>query len=272
MPSPLPEDFTRELARVAPRLGRLGRRVHYEPSVGSTNDVVSAAAAAGEPEGLVVCADEQTAGRGRLGRTWHSPPGSGLYVSVLLTPALYATDPLRSITLVTLAAGVALSQAVEHQTGFRPDIKWPNDLLIGRRKLAGILAEGVGPGLPRVVLGYGINVGPMVYPPDLAERATSLANELGRHVDRTGLWAESLACLAERYADLLAGRFDAILDAWRERAPSSRGAAVRWQTPDGEREGTTAGIDESGALLVQSRGTVQRIVSGEVSLSYAAGH
>lgn len=217
-------------------------------------------------EGTVVIADTQTAGRGRRGREWFSPPGSGLYVSVVLTPGR-ARDAraARATRLVTLAAGVALAEAIDGTTGLAVDVKWPNDLHVARRKLAGILAEGAGSGTEdAIVLGYGINVGPMAYPPELRERATSLESELGRPVDRAFLLAESLASLARRYDDLLAGRFDAILDAWRARAPASIGARVAWTSASGPLTGTTAGIDDQGALLVRTADRVERIVAGEV--------
>ena len=115
-----------------------------------------------------------------------------------------------------------------------------------------------------VILGYGINVGAIAFPPELAARATSLEIELGRGVDRAQLFAETLAALARRYEDLLDGRFDAILDAWRSRAPAARGARVSWTTPSGARNGVTAGIDGQGALLVQVGEQLERIIAGEL--------
>ena len=259
----LPLDFAEALARARPRLGSLASDVLYFTSIGSTNDVATTIAGKGDREGAVVVADTQTAGRGRRGRTWFSPPASGLYVSVVLAPGRARVEPDRAVTLLTLAAGAALAEAVERTAGLRPDIKWPNDLLVGRRKLAGILAESLGRGA--CILGYGINVGPMSYPPELAGRATSLETELGRFIDRAPLFAETLAALASRYDDLLAGRFDAILDAWRLRAPSSTGARVAWDTPMGRRSGVTAGIDDRGALLVQADERVERIMAGELT-------
>jgi BirA family biotin operon repressor/biotin-[acetyl-CoA-carboxylase] ligase len=172
------------------------------------------------------------------------------------------------MSLVTLMAGVALAEAVARITGLDADIKWPNDLLVGHRKLAGILAEGVAQpgsaGVSAVVLGYGVNVRAAAYPPDLSDRVTSLELELGRAVDRAALAAETIAAMAARYSDLLECRFDAILDAWRQRAPGSRGARVMWTLPDGTKSGVTDGIDDSGALLVRCGAIVERIVSGEV--------
>jgi BirA family biotin operon repressor/biotin-[acetyl-CoA-carboxylase] ligase len=235
--------------------------VVYFATIGSTNDVAASLASDPESFGTVVIADAQTAGRGRRGRTWFSPAGSGLYVSVILSPSRAASDPDRATRLLTLAAGVALAEGVERATGLAPAIKWPNDLLVGRRKLAGILAEAFG---EAVVLGYGINVGPMAYPSELRDRATSLETELGRPIERATVAAETLAALAARYDDLVSGRFDAILDPWRRRTPTSRGAHVAWDTPAGPQSGITEGIDESGALLVRVADRVERIVAGEV--------
>ncbi len=267
-PVPLAPDLADALDRVRPRLAPLATDVLFFHRTASTNDVASARVASGRADGVVVIAEQQTAGRGRRGRSWFSPPGAGLYVSVVLAPARARLSPERATALLTLAAGVALSRGVERATGLAPDIKWPNDLLVGSRKLAGILAEGVAsavsPGVQAVVLGYGINVGTAAYPPELGTRATSLEAELGRTIDRALVCAETLASLAETYRALLEGAFDDILDAWRARAPGSRGARVEWDTNEGVRDGVTAGIDDSGALLVRSARGIERIVAGEV--------
>jgi BirA family transcriptional regulator, biotin operon repressor / biotin---[acetyl-CoA-carboxylase] ligase len=262
-PAELPPELADALARVRPQLGRLASNVLFFTSTGSTNDIAADLAAAGECEGAVVLADTQTSGRGRRGHTWFSPPASGLYVSVVLAPSRTQGSSERAVSLLTIAGGVAVSEAVEHATGLTPGIKWPNDLLIGRRKLAGILAEACSG--DAVVLGFGINVGRMSYPRELETRATSLENELGRPIDRAELFAASLAALSRRYEDLLAGRFDAILDAWRLRAPMSVGARVEWETAGGRSAGVTAGIDHLGALLVQTGDRIERIVAGEVT-------
>jgi BirA family biotin operon repressor/biotin-[acetyl-CoA-carboxylase] ligase len=268
-PKPLPDDFAAAFDRVRPRFGALASRVLFFSTTGSTNDVASSLAASGPNEGTVVIADTQTAGRGRRGRTWFSPPGAGLYVSIVLDPSRAKVNPERATSLLTLAAGVALAEAVQRATGLAPEIKWPNDLLIGRRKLAGILAEGGSSGgaASPTVLGYGINVAPAAYPRDLEDRATSLESELGRAVDRAALCAETIASIAGRYGDLLAGRFDAILDAWRALAPGSRGSRVSWMAMAGSspRSGTTAGIDGTGALLVQTGDRIERLIAGEVN-------
>ena len=303
LPYEPPRELAEAIERARPRLGRLASSVLFFPTIGSTNDVAlawSAKASAERPalewsvmevaerlalersakalagrscarsEGLVVVADEQTAGRGRRGHSWFSPAGSGLYVSVVLTPGAARVDPPRARMLLTLAAGVALVEGVEAGTGLRVDLKWPNDLQVSRRKLAGILAEAtsVGSTTDCVVAGYGINVASTALPPDLRDRATSLESELGRPVDRNHLLVETLVALSRRYEDLLAGRFDAILDAWRRNAPAASGARVTWTTAAGAEAGVTAGIDDDGALLVRVGERLERIVSGEVSWLY----
>ncbi len=284
--SAVPPDFAEAIERSRLRLGRLGSPILFFPTIGSTNEVALTLvglgpmnpvilrnpANPGQYEGTVIVADQQTAGRGRRGRAWFSPPGIGLYVSVVLAPGRARVDHRRAIALLTLAAGVALSEAIEVATGLRVDIKWPNDLVVSRRKLAGILAEAGAPIQAAgekepdfVVLGYGINVGPMAYPAELRDRATSLETELGRHIDRAPLFVETLARLCRRYEDLLDGRFDAILESWRDRSPASRGARVRWHGPSGPQAGVTAGIDDWGALLVRVEDRVERIVAGELT-------
>ena len=230
--------------------------MHFFPTVGSTNDVAGVL-----EEGAVVVADAQTAGRGRRGHAWFSPPGSGLYVSIALAPSPSDEDGRRAMRLLTLAVGVALSEAIEAAALLRVDLKWPNDLYVGPRKLGGILAEA---SEHRVVIGYGINVLRTAYPDDLRGRATSIESELGRAVAREPILVETLAAVARRYDDLLAARFDAILDAWRARAAGASGRRVAWITASGAQTGTTEGIDELGALLVRIGDRVERIVSGEV--------
>src|SRR5690242_19863216 len=180
----VPDELAPALAAAAGRLGPFEARIRFMPSVGSTNDVAAALAQAGAGEGTTIVAEHQTAGRGRRGRTWFSPPGAGLYVSVVLRPG--DSDSLTpAVTLLTLAAGVALAEGVRAATGLPVGIKWPNDLVVERRKLAGILAEAVGsPGVSAIILGFGINIRPAAYPPEIASRATSLESELGRPVER----------------------------------------------------------------------------------------
>ena len=225
--------------------------------VGSTNDIALALADAGEPEGCVVVADAQSSGRGRLGRTWMSPPGAGIYASVILRPDPAATP------LITIAAGVAIAEGIEAATGLPARLKWPNDVVTDAgRKLAGILAESAAPSA--VVLGFGINVLPAAYPPDIAARATSIESELGRATDRGLILAECLAALRSRYDDLLADRRDALVAAWRTRAASTFGRRVEWDAGGMMKRGTAHDIDADGALLVRTEAALVRVISGEV--------
>lgn len=295
-----PSDIAEALRSTRAERGAFGAPLFYFGSVGSTNDLAARLAEAGATEGTTVVTDAQTSGRGRLGRAWFSPDGAGLYASVVIRPdafpktgadsfpsarragsgshsisaasgAVIESDPTsaaRSLpTLLTLAAGVALADAVREATGLEPEIKWPNDLMCGRRKLAGILAEASGQGtaIEYVVLGFGVNIRPVAYPPDLAGRATSIEAELGRPADRGMVFARTLANLASAREALHRGDVAPLLQRWRRLAPSAVGAAVDWRSPAGPRHGVTAGLDADGALLVEAAGAIERIVSGEIT-------
>ena len=230
--------------------------VRWQASLPSTMDVASAMVHEGARHGVVVVADEQTAGRGRRGATWQSPSGAGLYLSFVARPRTPS-----AISLVTLAAGVAVREGIQGSTGLAADLKWPNDLIVGKRKLAGILAEGVGIGSasPAVIIGVGVNVQPAAYSPDVAARATSIEGELGKPVDRDQLFATILISLWDRLA-MLEQKPGDILQAWRAASPNAAGTRVEW---DGK-HGVTAGIDEDGALLVTTNAGVERIIAGEL--------
>ncbi len=267
------------LRAAAPRLGPFAGRVHHRPRVGSTNDVAAELAGRGAPHGTVVVAEEQTAGRGRHGNRWSSPPGAGLYLSVLLR-----TD---SPPVLTLVAGVAVAEALAQAAGLDAVLEWPNDVVaeaVGRlpglregphrdgregrrrRKVAGILAEAstVGHRVDRVVLGIGINLRDGEWPPQVASRAGSVEGLTGRRVDPAALLVEVLAALAARCAELEAGRVGALLRRWEALAPSSRGASVEWSEGPVRRRGVTEGVDEQGALIVRVEGRRERLSGGEV--------
>ena len=237
----------------------MASRLHWFTSVGSTNDMAAALADGGAEEGTTVVAEAQTSGRGRHGRAWHSPPGAGLYTSVILRPA--GVQPL-----LTLASGVAIAEAVRALTGLPAEIKWPNDVMIGKRKLAGILTEAVAQSgrTQYVILGFGVNLEKAAYPPDLAPRVTSIEAETIQGVDRAAVLAEILARLHEGYGHLQAGRFDVILNAWRRLAPSLPNARVEWDSPGGVVRGRAHDIDAEGALLVRVDARIERLVAGEV--------
>jgi BirA family biotin operon repressor/biotin-[acetyl-CoA-carboxylase] ligase len=251
----IPDDLAEALSRAAPRLGSIGRKVVWYPEVTSTNDVAWLMADEGADEGLLVIADMQTSGRGRLGRTWASPPGAGIYASIVFRPGAQVPR------LLTLAAGVAIAEGIAQATGLEPELKWPNDVHCAGRKLGGILAE-LGAG--HVVLGFGINVLQAMYPPEVRARATSLELELGRPVDRALVLAECLATLAARYRDLNDGRESAVMAAWRSRAKSMLGRRVEWDVAGASQRGLAERVDEDGALLVRTESGIVRVISGEV--------
>ena len=261
----LPEDLARALSVARPRLGAFSA-VRYAAEVDSTNDIAIELAQAGASHGTAVLADAQRAGRGRRGRVWFSPPGAGVYLSAVVRPPAAMAAPL---SLVTLAAGVATARAVAAATGLTSELKWPNDLVVGRpwRKLGGILCEavGVGPSVDAIVLGVGLNLQHTAYPLDVAA-ATSIEDELGRAVDRPAVVVELLVAMREAIDELWAGGASSIRDAWRRAGRSGLGGApVRWHDPHGEHRGLARDIDDDGALLVDSDGAVLRLVAGEVT-------
>ena len=259
-PEGAPEEIQREISQNSTRVGAFGGRLHWLETTRSTNDIALRLAQCGAVHGTVVIADAQTAGRGRVGRTWFSPPGAGLYMSIVLRPE---ADPQ---ALLTLASGVAVADGVRASTGLVCTLKWPNDLLVGKRKIAGILAEGTSEGsrLLHIVLGIGLNLRAAAYPADLRDRVTSIESELGRPADRARVIVEVLAALNQRFTDLRERNFDVILSAWRERAAGFRGALVEWDPPGGTRRGRVQDIDDTGALVVHDGVRFERLVAGEV--------
>jgi BirA family biotin operon repressor/biotin-[acetyl-CoA-carboxylase] ligase len=261
-----PADVRREIAGAAGRLGVFGRRIHWLETTTSTSDVAVHLAELGADEGTIVVAETQTAGRGRHGRVWCSPPSAGLYLSMVLRPAGGLATRANPASLLTLASGVAVAESIRASTGLPAEIKWPNDVMIGRRKIAGILAEATAQSgvLQHVVLGIGVNLRQAAFPPEVANRATSVEAETTRTADRAQMFVQILAAFAARYADLQAGRFDVILSAWRGFAPSLRASRVEWDSPSGVVSGRAEGVDEQGALVVRVGERVERIIAGEV--------
>jgi len=268
----LPPHLQSLLAACRHELGPFGTHGRVVAATTSTNDDALAWAADGAPEGAWIVAASQTAGRGRRGRAWASPPGAGLYASIVFRPAstTAADDP--AMALLTVMAGVATVEAIADASGVRAVLKWPNDVVIesggGRaRKLAGILAEGAmtGARLAAVVVGIGVNIRPTAYPPDVAARAVSVEEVAGRGVDVDGVLVALLAALrARREALRSPGGSAALLDAWRGWSPSAVGARIRWDQQGRVCEGITAGVDDTGALRVRTPAGETRLVAGEV--------
>jgi len=262
----LEADITRALAATANTRGVFGATWEYFDEIGSTNDAALRAAERGVAEGHVFIAGAQTAGRGRLGRTWHSPPEAGLYVSTIIRRSALAP-------WITLAGGVAVAQGIRESTGLPVQLKWPNDVVAvtgtafqSRRKLAGILAEASSgaDAIQYIVLGFGINLRQSALPPELEGRAGSLEGELGRPVDGGVVLAAALAALHRVTEQVTASGPAALLAEWRRLSPSAEGGRVEWDASSGTRTGVTAGIDADGALRVMTPEGLERIVSGEV--------
>jgi BirA family transcriptional regulator, biotin operon repressor / biotin---[acetyl-CoA-carboxylase] ligase len=256
----VPDDVVEALMRLRGRMDGFGDTIKWFEEVGSTNDVALQLAAHGFAEGTLVGADMQTAGRGRQGRHWVSPPGAGLYVSIILRP------PAGVAPLLTMAAGVAAADGIREATGLIVSLKWPNDVYVGSRKLAGILAEGgtSGSALDFVVLGTGINLMPAAYPPDVASRATSLEFELARPVDRGLVLATCLAGLAHRYRQLMTGKREPVLSAWRVYGAHTLGRAVECTVGSRTISGVAEDINDRGELLVRTGDQIVPVTSGEV--------
>jgi BirA family biotin operon repressor/biotin-[acetyl-CoA-carboxylase] ligase len=224
----------------------------------STNTALVEEARKGAPEGLVMVADHQTAGRGRLGRTWSAQPGTALLVSVLLRPPL----PIDEVPVVLMAVGLAACDGVEAAAGFRPGLKWPNDLVVGDHKLAGLLTEATGGADPGVVLGLGINVSAAAYPAELKGEATSCEEVASRPVDRGGLLVAFLTALESRYSTVLGpGGRNSTLAAYRSDS-ATLGRRVRVELTSGPPlEGKASRLADNGTLVVVDDAGAEHIVN-----------
>jgi len=244
-----------------------GHRVYSYPSIGSTNDRALELAAAGEPEGSLVLAEEQLGGRGRRERTWSSPAGLGIYASLVLRPG----GPAPRAPLFTIAAAVSVATALRAPGAARVEarIKWPNDVLVGARKIAGILGEtrGSEPEIRDMIIGIGINVHHQRgdFPEDLARRATSLRIEAGAAARRVEVLAAVLEDFERRYARLLHGTPDDLLRDWGALSALPAGGRIAVDGPSGRREGELVGVDADGALLLrETGGGTARVPFGEI--------
>jgi BirA family transcriptional regulator, biotin operon repressor / biotin---[acetyl-CoA-carboxylase] ligase len=241
-------------------------KLHHFPSIGSTNTYAMQQAQEGAEAGSVYFADEQTAGRGRGGHSWHSAAGSGLYVSVLLRPQIALADVL----WLSLAAGLAVHRAVKETTTLEADLRWPNDLLLGGRKFCGILTESQAEAtrVRHAVVGIGINMHQGRFPDELKSLATSLRIESGKEWSRQELLIALLqslhreilllssAATAQQAASEIPARIESI-SSW------IRNKQVVVGDPE-ELRGTTAGLDARGFLLVRTPEGIQTVLSGGV--------
>jgi BirA family biotin operon repressor/biotin-[acetyl-CoA-carboxylase] ligase len=244
----------------------IGRDIRVFEETTSTNDVVEKLARDGVKEGVAVFAESQTKGRGRLGRKWISPARKGLWFSILLRPRLRP----QMATQLTVASATALRRAIKLQTGLTPEIKWPNDILLGGKKVSGILTE-MSAELDQVryiILGIGVdvNLAAQEFPADLRKIATSLRIETGRPVSRAELAVHLLRELDRDYAKICAGEFTAVADEWESHC-TTIGREVTVQLGARQVRGCVESLDDDGALLLRSEhGHLERIIGGDVTL------
>ncbi|MFH2122251.1 MAG: biotin--[acetyl-CoA-carboxylase] ligase [Pseudomonadota bacterium] len=245
------------------------KNILFLETVDSTNQMARELAAAGNPHGYAVVASSQKAGRGRLGKSWQSPPGKGLYSTILLRPGLCIQD----YSKLTLTAGLAVSQIIEEMCQLKVALKWPNDIYISGRKCGGILVESsslqgeVDEYFALVGIGVNVNVDKDSFTADLQTSATSLFLESGKEFEILTLFEAIRTRLLQLVSQLAREGFADILDQWRER-DMLQGRWLQWLTPTGEVVyGESMGVDNSGTLSVRDRsGTIHEVLSGDVTL------
>lgn len=240
-------------------------KVELWDSIDSTNVRAAALGEQGAPGGMLVVAREQTAGRGRLGRQWTSPPDSGIYASFLLRPH---SALIPNLSAITLGAGVAAAEAIEAAAGVSVGLKWVNDLILNGKKAGGILAQmSYRDGKQALVIGIGINISlqPDDVPEDLRQKVTWLEEVTDQPVDANVVLAQLCYSLERIYDLMLANEVATILDQWRRRSVTL-GKYVRAVSGDKEWEGTAEDIAQSGALLLRTSSGLQELHAGEISI------
>jgi BirA family biotin operon repressor/biotin-[acetyl-CoA-carboxylase] ligase len=260
----VPDILTPDLLRKRLKGNLFGKRVFHFFKTDSTNRVAMELGFAGEPEGTVVMAEEQTAGRGRAGRSWYSEKGTGLYFSVLLRPRLAPAQA----PLLTMLAGLSAQAAIQALTALEPELKWPNDLLLNGKKLGGILTEmhAEASAVRFVVVGIGINTNQEKFPAELASIATSLRKESGRITFRLELLVRLLAQLESDYARFLSEGAAFVVERFQQVSDFAKGRRVRVETSAESYVGTTAGLSPEGLLLVRrENGQATTVIAGDVT-------
>jgi BirA family biotin operon repressor/biotin-[acetyl-CoA-carboxylase] ligase len=244
----------------------VGREIHVFHETTSTNDVAARLGRGGAAEGAVIFAESQSKGRGRMGRSWVSPAGKGLWFTVLLRPDI----PPQGATQLTVAAATALSRAITMQTGVVTEIKWPNDILIRGKKAAGILTEMRAEldHVQEVLLGIGMNVNLEAedFPGELRRTATSLRIQTGRKINRADLAVAVMRELDRDYQLVTEGHFERVAEQWQERC-GTLGRQVVIRRAGHVIRGRAESLDDDGALLVRgAHGHLERIIGGDVTL------
>lgn len=249
--------------------GTIGWRIHYFDEVGSTQKVAAEMVEAGAAAGTVVVAERQTAGRGRLGRSWHSPAGLNLYATIILKPRM----PVGEVARLSLVAGVAAADALATVAPGLVALKWPNDVWLKGRKAGGIIAEAIADAaqnLACVLLGIGLNLNlaPADIPEELRDKATSVRIATGRRCDRIAVAAALFNRLDSRYMEAEAGGF-AAMRADYEKYFALAGKTVTVSDGAARFSGCVTGVDDEGALLLATADGTRRILAGEVTVAGA---
>ncbi|WP_282034159.1 biotin--[acetyl-CoA-carboxylase] ligase [Metabacillus indicus] len=244
----------------------MGRHIHFEEVVASTQKIAHTLAGDGALEGTLVVADQQTEGRGRLARAWYSPKQTGVWMSMILKPEI----PINKTPQLTLLTAVALIQAIEEVTGLTPEIKWPNDILINGRKAVGILTElqAEADRVHSVIIGVGINVNHTKeqFPEELQHIATSLVEETGQQIDRAKLIQSVMIHFEKLYKSYLAHGFKPVKLLWESYAISLNKKLIA-RTLQGTLRGRAAGIDDEGVLLLETdEGKLEKIYSADIEI------
>ena len=261
-----PAKMSADSIRLQLKSAKMGSSIHYYETVASTQRIANELANNGAPEGTIVVADEQTAGRGRLARQWVSPKGTGIWMSLILKPVI----PIFQAPQLTLLSAVAAVQGIEEATGVKPQIKWPNDLLLDGRKLAGILTEmqAEADGIHSIIMGIGINVNQQQndFPQELQPIATSLAIRTGTTHSREACIAAILSNFESLYSRYCQSGFSEIKPLWEKHAISI-GKVITAVTSRERITGTALGITDEGVLLMKDAGgTIHRIFSADIEI------
>lgn len=260
----VPDILAPDMLRQRLKGSLFGKRIYHFFKVDSTNRVALELGHAGEPEGAVVLAEEQTVGRGRAGHTWHSERAAGIYLTLLLRPRL---APVQA-PLLTMMAGLSARSAIRDHTALDVDLKWPNDLHIGGKKVGGILTEmHADPAQVRfVIVGLGLNVNQEKFPAELSDNATSLRKETGRQQSRLELLVRLLREFESDYNRFLAEGAQAVVERFTAASSYARGKRVRVTNGKESFIGITAGVGSEGLLLVKrENGQIVTVIAGDVT-------
>lgn len=264
------DDLTESAIKCRMQTKKLGASIYVYEEIDSTNSEAKRLAEQGASDGTLITANSQSAGKGRRGRVWESPIGSTISMSLVLRPDIAPSKA----SMLTLVMAISVAKAIEKVSGLDTQIKWPNDIIIHKKKVCGILTEMSAEmsGIRYVIIGCGINTGSIDFPPELEDKATSLLLE-GKTVMRASLVAEVLSCFEEEYERFLrTGNLSPLLEEYNSRLVNI-GKEVKILDPLQEYQAVSEGINESGELIVTKEdGTKQEIFAGEVSVRGIYGY